>query len=106
MKFPLHWNSVNKMKLDRAGFVWRKYSNTTFHDVFSMTDRLGEALLNNISLFAFIFTSAALACSFRGVVYTDHALAWERPGIGQMALYMFLEAVVLFILVLLIEVRL
>ena len=39
-------------------------------------------------------------------MYTDHALAWERPGIGQMALYMFLEAVVLFILVLLIEVRL
>ena len=30
---------------------------------------------------------------------------WERPGIGQMALYLFIESVVLFILVLLIEVR-
>lgn len=41
-----------------------------------------------------------------GIKYTDHGLTWERPGIGQMVLYMFVEAVVLFILVLLIEVRL
>lgn len=41
-----------------------------------------------------------------GIKYTDHGLTWERPGIGQMVLYMFVEAVVLFVLVLLIEVRL
>lgn len=41
-----------------------------------------------------------------GIVFTDHGLSWERPGIGQMALYLFVEGLVLFILVLLIEVGL
>ena len=46
-----------------------------------------------------------MVCEAQKINYTDHALDWERPGIGQMALYMFLEGLVLFILVLLIEVR-
>lgn len=53
-----------------------------------------------------LLPSAALACTMGGLVYTDNSLSWERPGIGQMALYLFVEALVLFILVLLIEVRL
>ncbi|KAJ7352721.1 hypothetical protein OS493_034326 [Desmophyllum pertusum] len=44
-------------------------------------------------------------CKLMGIVFTDHGLSWERPGIGQMALYLFVEGAVLFILVLLIEVR-
>lgn len=48
---------------------------------------------------------AKLRCDVVGIKYTDHGLTWERPGIGQMVLYMFVEAVVLFILVLLIEVK-
>ena len=43
-------------------------------------------------------------CAQRNATYTANALDWERPGIGQMALYMFLEGFILFILVLLIEV--
>ena len=35
---------------------------------------------------------------------TSGALGWDRPGVGQAALYMFLEAIVLFILIILIEV--
>ncbi|XP_078344110.1 phospholipid-transporting ATPase ABCA3-like [Oculina patagonica] len=35
--------------------------------------------------------------------YTDNALAWDRPGVGQAALYMFMEAVVLSVLIILIE---
>ena len=54
----------------------------------------------------FLLPSAAQACTVGGLVYTDNSLSWERPGIGQMALYLFVEALVLFILVLLIEVRL
>ncbi|XP_073229976.1 phospholipid-transporting ATPase ABCA3-like [Porites lutea] len=48
---------------------------------------------------------ASLRCEVSNVKYTDHGLDWERPGIGQMALYLFIESVVLFILVLLIEVK-
>ena len=46
-----------------------------------------------------------MVCEAQKINYTENALDWERPGIGQMALYMFLEGLVLFILVLLIEVR-
>lgn len=46
-----------------------------------------------------------MQCERQNIRYTDHALDWERPGIGQMALYMFVEGIVLFVLVLLIEVR-
>ena len=53
-----------------------------------------------------LFFRAKLRCDLVGIKYTDHGLTLERPGIGQMVLYMFVEAVVLFILVLLIEVRL
>ena len=35
---------------------------------------------------------------------TSATLGWDRPGVGQAALYMFLEAVVLFILIILVEV--
>ena len=55
--------------------------------------------------FSGYFLRAKLNCETKGIKYTDHGLSWERPGIGQMVLYMFVEAVVLFILVLLIEVR-
>ena len=48
--------------------------------------------------------SAQEACAQQNINYTANALDWERPGIGQMALYMFLEGLILFILVLLIEV--
>ncbi|XP_031559324.1 ATP-binding cassette sub-family A member 3-like isoform X2 [Actinia tenebrosa] len=35
--------------------------------------------------------------------YTDHALSWDKPGVGQEALFMFLEGVVLLIITLLIQ---
>ena len=35
---------------------------------------------------------------------TSATLGWDRPGVGQAALYMFLEAVVLFVFIILIEV--
>lgn len=47
----------------------------------------------------------SMQCERQNIRYTDHALDWERPGIGQMALYMFVEGIVLFVLVLLIEVK-
>ena len=46
-----------------------------------------------------------MVCQAQKINYTDNALDWERPGIGQMALFMFVEGLVLFILVLLVEVR-
>ncbi|XP_067040088.1 phospholipid-transporting ATPase ABCA3-like [Acropora muricata] len=45
------------------------------------------------------------ACAQQNINYTANALDWERPGIGQMALYMFLEGLLLFSLVLFIEVK-
>lgn len=44
-------------------------------------------------------------CAQDNITYTANALDWERPGIGQMALYMFLEGLLLFSLVLFIEVK-
>lgn len=38
-------------------------------------------------------------------MYVDNTLAWDRPGVGQAALYMFIEAIVLSVLIILIEVR-
>jgi len=35
---------------------------------------------------------------------TSATLGWDRPGVGQAALYMFLEAVVLFVFIILAEV--
>lgn len=35
---------------------------------------------------------------------TSATLGWDRPGVGQAALYMFLEAIVLFVFIILIEV--
>lgn len=37
--------------------------------------------------------------------YIDNTLAWDRPGVGQAALYMFMEAIVLCVLIILIEVN-
>ena len=53
----------------------------------------------------FLFLRAKLYCDRDGVNYVEHALEWDRPGVGQIALYMFIEAVVLMVLTLLIEVR-
>ncbi|KAJ7372892.1 hypothetical protein OS493_016821 [Desmophyllum pertusum] len=36
-------------------------------------------------------------------MYVDNTLAWDRPGVGQAALYMFIEAIVLSVLIILIE---
>lgn len=44
-------------------------------------------------------------CAQENVSYTENALDWDRPGIGQNALYMFLEGLIFFILILLIEVK-
>ena len=45
-------------------------------------------------------------CRFKSFCPTPRpALDWERPGAGQAALYMFLEAIVLFVVIILIEVR-
>lgn len=38
-------------------------------------------------------------------MYVDNTLAWDRPGVGQAALYMFIEAIVLSVIIILIEVR-
>ena len=35
---------------------------------------------------------------------TSTTLGWDRPGVGQAALYMFFEAVVLFVFIILVEV--
>lgn len=35
---------------------------------------------------------------------TSATLGWDRPGVGQTALYMFVEAVVLFVFIILLEV--
>ncbi|EDO48951.1 predicted protein [Nematostella vectensis] len=45
------------------------------------------------------------SCRDNGIQFTDSSLNWDRPGVGQHALYMAVEAVVLFILTLLIQVR-
>ena len=55
-------------------------------------------------LLYYCLISAQEACARGNINYTANALDWERPGIGQMALYMFLEGVILLSLVLLIEV--
>ncbi|XP_048579731.1 phospholipid-transporting ATPase ABCA3 isoform X2 [Nematostella vectensis] len=45
------------------------------------------------------------SCRDNGIQFTDSSLNWDRPGVGQHALYMAVEAVVLFILTLLIQVN-
>ena len=55
-------------------------------------------------LLYYYLISAQEACAQQNINYTANALDWERPGIGQMALYMFLEGLLLFSLVLFIEV--
>jgi len=62
-----------------------------------------EKSVNGVTLL-FCLISAQEECAKRNVNYTANALDWERPGIGQMALYMFLEGLILLSLVLLIEV--
>ena len=45
-------------------------------------------------------------CRFRTSCPTVRdALDWDRPGVGQAVLYMFLESIVLFVVIILIEVR-
>ncbi|KAK3732015.1 hypothetical protein QZH41_016886 [Actinostola sp. cb2023] len=44
-------------------------------------------------------------CTLSNVKYSDNSLAWDMPGVGQEALFMFVEGVVLFILTILIQVN-
>ncbi|XP_077983207.1 phospholipid-transporting ATPase ABCA3-like [Glandiceps talaboti] len=44
-------------------------------------------------------------CEFSGTEYEDNILAWNKPGVGQHCLYLFLEGLVWMTMVLLIEVH-
>ncbi|XP_057304734.1 phospholipid-transporting ATPase ABCA3-like [Hydractinia symbiolongicarpus] len=44
-----------------------------------------------------------MACAKNGDVYYDNILEWSHPGVGVHCFYMFLEALIYFVLVLLIE---
>ncbi|KAK3753339.1 hypothetical protein QZH41_015277 [Actinostola sp. cb2023] len=43
-------------------------------------------------------------CSLTNVKFSENPLAWDMPGVGQEAMFMFVEGVVLFILTILIQV--
>ena len=51
-----------------------------------------------------LFLSARSRCARQGTKYTDNVVSWAWPGIGHHCVYMLLEGVIYFILVILIEV--
>ncbi|KAJ7376779.1 hypothetical protein OS493_032513 [Desmophyllum pertusum] len=69
-----------------------------FFPTYSLSSSIMDISQNNIIRKYCTETQFNPNCQF-----TRDSLAWKRPGVGQAALYMFIEAIVLFVLLILIE---